>query len=163
MLDTRVSYECCTCYMTGSSGQEWPYRCRRQSVTVSDASRMKALVPKPQCDPSLLLLLRICYMLTSPALRQKWSWINPQMCEHFGLLQPLCEHVMAFMTPDQTAKTVAKFLWQGYISTFRALAKLLSDQGHNFESKISRELPKLMGIWKVRTSPYHAQTSAKVE
>ena len=37
------------------------------------------------------------------------------------------KHAMAYMTPNQTAKTVAKFLWQGYISIFGALAKLLSN------------------------------------
>ena len=63
-------------------------------------------------------------------------------CDHF------MRHVMAYVTPDQTAKTVAKFLWQGYISIFRALAKLLSDQGANFESNIISELCELMGIWK---------------
>ena len=38
------------------------------------------------------------------------------------------KHIMAYVTPDQTAKTVAEFLWQGYISIFGTLAKLLSDQ-----------------------------------
>ena len=47
-------------------------------------------------------------------------------CDHF------MKHVMAYMTPDQTVKTIARFLWQGYISIFRALAKLLSVQGTNF-------------------------------
>ena len=42
-------------------------------------------------------------------------------CDHFT------RHIMAYVTPDQTSKTVAKFLWQGYISIFRAPAKLLSD------------------------------------
>ena len=42
-------------------------------------------------------------------------------CDHFT------RHVMAYATPDQTAKTVAKFLWQGYILIFRALAKVLRD------------------------------------
>ena len=37
------------------------------------------------------------------------------------------EHVMAYMTPNQTLKTVAKILWQGYVSIFEALAKLMSD------------------------------------
>ena len=37
------------------------------------------------------------------------------------------KHIMAYMTPNQTAKTVAKFLWQGYISIFGPLAMLLSD------------------------------------
>ena len=78
MLETRVSSELCTCYMTSSGGQEWCHRCRRQSVTVSDASSMKALMPKSQYDQSLLLLLWSCYTLTLPVLRQLWSWINPQ-------------------------------------------------------------------------------------
>ena len=53
---------------------------------------------------------------------------------------------MAYVTLDQTVKTVAKFLWQGYILIFGALAKLLSDQGANFESNIIKELCELMGI-----------------
>ena len=78
-------------------------------------------------------------------------------CDHFMM------HVMAYVAPNQTVKTVAKFLWQGYISIFRALAKLLSDCGANFESNVTRELCDLMGIWKVRTLPYHAQTNGHVE
>ena len=42
-------------------------------------------------------------------------------CDHF------MKHVMAYMAPSQTAKTLAKFLWQGYISIFEAAAKLLSN------------------------------------
>ena len=32
------------------------------------------------------------------------------------------KHMLAYMTPDQTAKTIAKFLYGGYISIFGALA-----------------------------------------
>ena len=42
-------------------------------------------------------------------------------CDHFT------EHIMAYIIPNQTVKTVPKFLWQGYISIFGALPKLLSD------------------------------------
>ena len=56
------------------------------------------------------------------------------------------KHIMSYVTPDQTAKTVARFLWQGYISIFRAPAKLLSDRGTNFESNIIKELCELIGI-----------------
>ena len=73
------------------------------------------------------------------------------------------KHIIAYMTPYKTAKTVARFLWQGYISIFGASAKLLNDQGANFESNVIRELCELMGIWKVKTSPYHAQTSGQTE
>ena len=37
------------------------------------------------------------------------------------------KHILAYMTPDQTAKTITKLLYQGYILIFRALARLLSD------------------------------------
>ena len=78
-------------------------------------------------------------------------------CNHFT------KYFMAYVTPNQTIKTSAKCLWQGYISIFGAPAKLVSDQGANFESNVIKELCELMGIWKVRTSPYHAQTNGQVE
>ena len=43
-------------------------------------------------------------------------------CNHFT------KHVMAYVIPGQTAKTVAKFLWKGYVLIFGTLAKLLSDK-----------------------------------
>ena len=73
------------------------------------------------------------------------------------------KHIMAYMTPDQTAKSIAKFLLQGYISIFGALAKLLGNLGANFESNVIKELCELMDIQKARTSPYHAQTNGQVE
>ena len=73
------------------------------------------------------------------------------------------KHVMACMTPNQTVKTIAKFLWQGCSLIFRMLVKLLSNWIANFESNIIRELCRLMGIWEVRTSPYHTQTNGQVD
>ena len=79
------------------------------------------------------------------------------LCNHF------MKHIMAHVTPNQTAKTVAKFLWQGYISISGAPAKLLNDWGANFESNIIREVCELMSKWKVRALPYQAQTNGQVE
>ena len=73
------------------------------------------------------------------------------------------KHIMAYVIPDQTTKTVAKFLYKGYISIFGALAKVLSDQRPNFMSNIIWELCELMRIKKIRTLPYHAQTNGQVE
>ena len=50
------------------------------------------------------------------------------------------------MTPDQTVKTIPKFLYGGYISIFGALARLLSDRGTSFTSSIIEELCKILGI-----------------
>ena len=37
------------------------------------------------------------------------------------------KHVLVYVTPDQTDKTISKFLYWGYILIFWALARLLSD------------------------------------
>ena len=73
------------------------------------------------------------------------------------------KHVMAYMTPDQTAKTVAKFLYQGYILIFGAPARLLSDHSVNFMSNIISKMWKLLGVKKLQTTPYHPQTNRLVE
>ena len=82
---------------------------------------------------------------------------NLVFCDHF------MRHFMAYVTPDQMAKTPAKFLWQGYILIFGALAKLLSDWGATFKSNIISKLCELMGIQKVRTLPYHHKTNRQVD
>ena len=56
------------------------------------------------------------------------------------------KHMLAYVTPDQTAKTVAKFLYGGYISIFRAPARLLSNRGASFTSNVIEELCKILGI-----------------
>ena len=55
------------------------------------------------------------------------------------------KHVLAYVTLNQTAKTVAKFPYGGYISIFGALARLLSDRGTSFTSSIIGELCKILG------------------
>ena len=73
------------------------------------------------------------------------------------------KHIMAYVTPDQTAKTVAKFLYQGYISIFGAPARLLSNQGANFTNNISDKLCMVLGMKKLQTSLYHSQMNRLVE
>ena len=73
------------------------------------------------------------------------------------------KHVMAYMTPDQTARTVAKFLYQGYISILGALTRLLSNWNVSFMSSIIDEICKLLGVKKLQTTPYHLQTNGLVE
>ena len=73
------------------------------------------------------------------------------------------KHILAYVTPDQTAKTVAKFLYGGYISIFRAPARLLSDRGTSFTSSIIEELCKILGVQQLWTMPYHPQTNGLVE
>ena len=73
------------------------------------------------------------------------------------------KHMLAYVAPNQTAKTIAKFLYQGYISIFGAPARLLSDRGANFMSSVIDEMCKILGMKKLQTMPYHAQTNGLVE
>ena len=73
------------------------------------------------------------------------------------------KHVLAYVTPDQTVKTVAKFLYGGYISIFRAPARLLSDRGASFTSSVIEEMYRILGIKQLQTMPYHPQTNGLVE
>ena len=73
------------------------------------------------------------------------------------------KHVMADVTPNQTAKTLIKFLYQGYISIFGAPARLLSSWGANFRSNIIDEMCRLLSMKKLQTTPYHPQTNELVD
>ena len=73
------------------------------------------------------------------------------------------KHILAYVTPNQTVKTIAKFLYGGYISIFGALARFLSDRGASFTSSIIEELCKILGIQWLQTAPYHPQTNGLVE
>ena len=46
------------------------------------------------------------------------------------------KHIMAYITPDKTAKTVTKYLYQGYIMIYETLARCLSDCGANFPRQV---------------------------
>jgi hypothetical protein len=60
----------------------------------------------------------------------------------------------AICTNDQTAKTVAKTLWKEFFLTYGFPSRILSDQGRDFESSLVKELCKVAGIEKCRTTPY---------
>ena len=73
------------------------------------------------------------------------------------------KHVVAYMVKDQTARTAAKALRWGYFGLFGAPAYLLSDRGAAFTGHVIRDLCRLYGVQRLRTSSYHTQTNGQVE
>ena len=67
------------------------------------------------------------------------------------------KYVVAYVVKDQMAATTAHTLRHGYFALFGVPAYLISDQGKAFVSLIVKDLCKLYGVQKLRTSPYHAQ------
>ena len=88
---------------------------------------------------------------------------SPRVTNVLAFQDHFTKHALAYVTPDQTAKTVAKYLYQGYVLIFGALARLLSDRGANFISSVINEMCKILGMEKLQTMPYHPQTNGLVE
>lgn len=65
--------------------------------------------------------------------------------------------------PDMTAISVAKGLISGWISRFGCPAIITTDQGRQFESNLLKELYKLIGTERIRTTPYHPQSNGIIE
>ena len=72
-------------------------------------------------------------------------------------------YAQAYVTRIQTAQTRARTLWDKFIVHYGLPEKILSDQGHNFESQLVADLYKLMGMQKIQTSLYHPQANGQCE
>lgn len=68
-----------------------------------------------------------------------------------------------FPVEDINAETVAKTIFEGWITRFGCPERITSDQGRQFESQIFTNIMKRMGIEKTRTTAYHPQSNGIVE
>ena len=66
-------------------------------------------------------------------------------------------YVQAFVTKNHTARTTAQVLYNNYFSVFGFPQCLMSDQGTEFCGKVIAAMCSLLGIEKIRTTPYHPQ------
>ena len=88
---------------------------------------------------------------------------SPQVANVLVFQDHFTKYVLAYVTPNQTTKTIAKFLYGGFISVFGAPARLLSDRGTSFTSSIIQELCEILGVQQLQTTPYHPQANGLVE
>ncbi|KAL7862550.1 hypothetical protein SRHO_G00139910 [Serrasalmus rhombeus] len=69
----------------------------------------------------------------------------------------------AFPCKDQSAKQVAKQLWDKYFCIYGFPERIHSDQGASFESQLISELLEVAGVRKSHTTPYHPMGNGSVE
>lgn len=69
----------------------------------------------------------------------------------------------AFKCSDQSAKQVARQLWDKYFCVYGFPQRIHSDQGANFESQLIQELLQIAGVKKSRTTPYHPMGNGHTE
>ena len=71
--------------------------------------------------------------------------------------------MQAFVTKNHTARTMARVLYNNYFSVFGFPQCLMSDQGTEFCGKVIAAMCSLLGVEKIRTTPYHPQTNGSAE
>ena len=94
---------------------------------------------------------------TVPLKEEPVIWNVLVLQDHFS------KYVVAYVVKDQTARTAAETLRNGYFGLFGVPVYLISDQGKAFTGHFITHLCDLYVVQKLRTSPYHAQTNGQVE
>lgn len=69
--------------------------------------------------------------------------------DHFSKL------ALAFPCHNQSAKQVARCLWDTFFCVYGFPKRIHSDQGANFESRLLKDLLEMAGVQKSHTTPYH--------
>lgn len=74
-----------------------------------------------------------------------------------SMVDDLTRFVEFTPVPDQTAETIARALYEDILSRYTIPRSLVTDNGSNFVGSVFKSVCKLLGVKKLRTTPYHPQ------
>ena len=145
----------------------WPGMANALFLVIQNCGRCKQFEAKcqiPEMEPILctqpMELVHVDYvgMEVTVAAQEKLVVKNVLVIvDHFT------RYVQAFVTNNHTAHTMALVLYNNFFSVFGFPQKLMSDQGTEFTGDVIVAMCKLLGIEKIRTTPYHPQTNGSAE
>ena len=116
------------------------------------------LAPILTTEPMDLIHIDFVKMEIPADLRKK-----PKTKNVLVVVDHFTRFVQAYVTKDQTARTVAKILYDRYFSVFGFPRRLMSDQARAFCGTVITQMCDYLRIDKIRTSPYHPQSNGQVE
>ena len=145
----------------------WPGMAQALVLAVSNCGRCKQFEAKPQIpgmqpiictEPMELVHIDYVGMEVTMATQEK-----PVIKNVLVVVDHFTQYVQAFVTRNQMARMTARVLYNEYFSVFGFPQRLMSDQGTGFTSKVIQAMCNLLGIEKIRTTPYHPQSNGSAE
>ena len=138
----------------------WPMMVEDCKALVRGCPRcctFKGAVPKaPLCPIRVHTLLELVHVdFTSAESTMKLNK-PPSIKNVLVIMDHFVHYALAIVTKDQTAKTMAKVLYERFITVF-GMPEFLSKRGTNFTSALVEELCTAFGIQKCQTTTYHLQ------
>ena len=136
-------------------------------LAVSNCGHCKQFEAKPQIPgmqpiicTELMELVHVDYvgMEVTMATQEK-----PVVKNVLVVVDHFTRYVQAFVTWNQTARTTTRVLYNEYFLVFGFPQRLMSDKGTGFTSKVIQAMCSLLGIEKIRTTPYHPQSNGSAE
>ena len=137
----------------------WPGMAQRMMMSVRNCLKCHIFEAKPQIHPmepilctEPLDLVHIDYvsMEVMVGMTEKPVVKNVLVIEdHFT------RFTQAYVTNNHTTHTMARVLYNEFFSVFGFPRRLMSDQASEFTGQVISELCDLLGITKIRMSPYH--------
>ena len=176
-LKQQAVIDGCHCYL-GHQGRDcmlsllrerfwWPGMAQRMMLSICNCEKCHIFEAKPQIPPmepilctEPLDLVHINYvsMEVTVGIKEKLVVKNVLVVEdHFT------HYTQAYVTNNHTTHTTAHILYNDFFSVFGFPRRLMSDQASEFTGPVISELCDLLGITKIRTSPYHLQTNGAIE